>query len=61
MENFEKALDLNPDYAEAVTRIGMTKLNSPKYSKVEACLDFEKGKKLGDELANDYLSEFCSK
>jgi tetratricopeptide (TPR) repeat protein len=61
MENFEKALELNPNYVEAITRIGMTKLNWSKYSKAEACSDFKKAQKMDDELAAEYVKEFCSK
>lgn len=60
MENFEKALELDPNYAEAITRKGMTKLNWSKHSKAEACVDFKKAQKMNDELAVEYVKEFCS-
>lgn len=60
MENFEKALELDPNYVEAITRIGMTKLNWSKHSKAEACVDFKKAQKMNDELATEYVKEFCS-
>jgi hypothetical protein len=38
----------------------MTKLNWSKHSKAEACVDFKKAQKMNDELATEYVKEFCS-
>jgi len=61
IEIFNEALAIDPEYAEAITRRGMSKQNSPKYTLTQACLDFRNADKLGDELATEYVKEFCSK
>jgi tetratricopeptide (TPR) repeat protein len=59
IRNFTLAIDLVPEYAEAYTRRGLTKLNSSRYSLKQACDDFEKGEEYGDEAAKAGLEEYC--
>ena len=59
MENFDKALSLDENYAEAVTRRGMVMINDRQHTLSQACNQFKKGEKMGDPVATEYLKEYC--
>ena len=59
IETFNKAIELNPKYAEAYTRRGMAKYQSKKYGLTGACEDFKMGDELKDPLATEYINEYC--
>lgn len=56
---FNMALNLKPDYTEALFARGQCYLLSNERDK--ACSDFEKSRKLGLKQSEEYITKYCGK
>ncbi len=52
-----KAIELNPEYAEACFNRGITKLNIGQIK--SGCVDFSKAGELGFSQADKYIRKYC--
>ena len=59
IEDYTKAIELNPNYSKAYNNRGNSKLKLNQ--KNSACSDFNKAKELGDEEAIEMINENCTK
>ncbi len=57
MLDYNKAIELKPDYAQAFYNRGIARYNVK--DKVGGCLDFSKAGELGDNSAYDLIKEYC--
>ena len=55
LEDFNRALKIDPKNSNAFAQRGYTKFELKKYK--EACIDFEKAESLGEIIESEYLTE----
>ena len=58
IQDFNKAIELNPDLAEAYYNRGIAKIKSGQ--KDDGCLDFSKAGELGSAKAYEAIKEVCN-
>ena len=56
--DFNKAIELNPNYAEAYSSRGLSKLSL--HQKDEGCMDLSKAGELGYYEAYDMIKKYCN-
>ena len=70
IKDYDKAIELNPDYKEAYANRGVAKINllttggnikPTKEQTKDACADLQKAKKLGDNTVDDMIFIYCGK
>ena len=57
--DYTKAIELNPEYAEAYFYRGLAKLNIGQIN--SGCVDFSKAGELGFSKADKFIRKYCNK
>ena len=57
INDYRKAIDLKPGYAEAYYNLAICEYNLGRKS--DACRDLQKAANLGMQLANDMFNQLC--
>jgi len=58
ISDYNKAIEINPDYAEAYSNRGIAKINLGQ--KDSGCLDLSKAGELGDSQAYEAIKDLCN-